>query len=281
MTNSRIHPGMLIYNIIKYFIYVALAYNVYAFFVEEWAAFQHTHAGGLTSPSQLIETFAATIDTAAWVVLLYLFEAETFIMSDERVRRYKYPMILLKGLCYAFIVYACWGYIHKLWYVLNTSVATIPDACAAVSQNLSLMVDLDEYESLTAANCVDLTGQSLLQINGTSIVGTESVFADTIKLAMVDVINAASWVLVVVVLEIDVRLQLAGKLTDQGMKVGYVVKGLLYLALFVCAVYWGFYGDFLDFWDAFLWLLAFFMIELNIFNWHEHVKEEEEEASLA
>ena len=59
------------------------------------------------------------------------------------------------------------------------------------------------------------------------------------------------------------------------------MKGLLYLALFVCAVYWGFYGDFLDFWDAFLWLLAFFMIELNIFNWHEHVKEEEEEAKLA
>jgi hypothetical protein len=28
-------------------------------------------------------------------------------------------------------------------------------------------------------------------------------------------------------------------------------------------------GDFIDFWDAFLWLVAFVFIELNIFNWNQ------------
>jgi hypothetical protein len=33
-------------------------------------------------------------------------------------------------------------------------------------------------------------------------------------------------------------------------------------------------GDFLDFWDAFLWLVAFIFIEMNIFTWHSEVEEE-------
>ena len=38
----------------------------------------------------------------------------------------------------------------------------------------------------------------------------------------------------------------------------------LYSILFVAALYWGSEGDFLDFWDAFLWLVAFFFIESNL-----------------
>ena len=35
------------------------------------------------------------------------------------------------------------------------------------------------------------------------------------------------------------------------------------------AIYWGVVGDFVDFWDAFLWLAGFFIIELNIFKWQQ------------
>jgi hypothetical protein len=41
---------------------------------------------------------------------------------------------------------------------------------------------------------------------------------------------------------------------------------LLYTILFAAATYWGFLGDFLDFWDAFMWLVAFFFIEMNLFK---------------
>jgi hypothetical protein len=37
----------------------------------------------------------------------------------------------------------------------------------------------------------------------------------------------------------------------------------------LAAVYWGFEGDFVDFWDAFLWLVAFFFIELNVVEWRQ------------
>jgi len=44
---------------------------------------------------------------------------------------------------------------------------------------------------------------------------------------------------------------------------------MLYFILFAAAVYWGFEGDFLDFWDAILWLFAFFVIERNVVSWRE------------
>lgn len=37
-------------------------------------------------------------------------------------------------------------------------------------------------------------------------------------------------------------------------------------ALLLAAIYWGIKGDFVDFWDAFLWLVAFIFIELNVFE---------------
>ena len=45
------------------------------------------------------------------------------------------------------------------------------------------------------------------------------------------------------------------------------MKVVLYSTLLFAAVYWWIDGDFLDFWDAFLWLVAFIFIELNVFEW--------------
>lgn len=80
-----------------------------------------------------------------------------------------------------------------------------------------------------------------------------------------------------VLLEVEVYLQLKDKLTLRMMMIGKSIKGFFYLILFAAAAYWGLNGVFLDFWDAFLWLVAFIFIELNIFQWHE----EAEEAGLA
>jgi hypothetical protein len=40
----------------------------------------------------------------------------------------------------------------------------------------------------------------------------------------------------------------------------------------VAAVYWWLEGDFLDFWDAFLWLFAFIFIEMNVFDLQAETK---------
>ncbi len=65
-----------VYKFFKYAVYAALTINVYLFFAEEWAAAAHRFVDGIAL-EDVIEGFAASIDTAAWVVLLLMFELET------------------------------------------------------------------------------------------------------------------------------------------------------------------------------------------------------------
>ncbi len=71
-----------VYKLFKYAVYAALTINVYLFFAEEWAAAAHRFVDGIAL-EDIIEGFAASIDTAAWVVLLLMFELETYVLDDE------------------------------------------------------------------------------------------------------------------------------------------------------------------------------------------------------
>jgi hypothetical protein len=102
-----------------------------------------------------------------------------------------------------------------------------------------------------------------------STVVDEIGFRDIVRLAWVDVINSAVWLLVVIVLEIDVRLQEHDKLRGLALRLSNLSKYVLYSILLLAAIYWGVKGDFVDFWDAFLWLVAFVFIELNVFEWRQ------------
>ena len=53
------------------------------------------------------------------------------------------------------------------------------------------------------------------------------------------------------------------------MKAGKQAR--VYSAEQILAIYWGVKGDFVDFWDAFLWLVAFVFIELNVFEWRQEI----------
>ena len=88
-----------------------------------------------------------------------------------------------------------------------------------------------------------------------------------------DVINSAVWLLVVLLLEVDVRLQERGLYEGLALTLSTGAKVILYSLLLLAAIYWGLKGDFVDFWDALLWLVAFVFIELNVFEWRQEEKE--------
>ena len=152
---------------------------------------------------------------------------------------------------------------------------TVADVCSLVGTEFTWVSDLDEYVPIDAASCQALQGQELLRVEGTSIISSVSAMQDALRLAVVDIVNAADWLLIVALLEVEVYLQLRDRLTDQMIRVGRWFKGGLYGILFCAAAYWGVKGDFLDFWDAFLWLVAFIFIEMNIFQWHEETVAEQ------
>lgn len=267
--------GFYIYQCFKYAVYLLLAYNIVLFFQEDYLASAHTFKDGV-SLGEMVEAFSQTVDTSAWVLLLLLFELETFIIPDEKIRGLvKWSLHGVRSLCYLFILYALYGYVIKLLLMLNISPYQITDVCTLVNSGFAYIESLDDYIDIDAANCAMLNGQELFRVNSSGLISTESPLQNAQRLALVDVTNATAWVLVVVVLEIDVLLQLEGGLQGWIKTVSKWVKVVLYAVLFAAAVYWGVSGQFLDFWDAFLWLVAFVFIELNIFQWTGELQENE------
>ncbi|KAA1191765.1 hypothetical protein F0M18_09520 [Pseudohalioglobus sediminis] len=272
LANSAVN--MRLFTAIKYIVYLLLSFNVYLFLQEELLALEHTFVDGFEL-SQVIQVFSATIDTAAWVILLLLFELETSVLDDRRIQGpVKWGLHGIRLLCYVAVFYAFTGYYAELVTLYEVTPMAGFDACASVGQGWSLLVDLDEYIPLQAQNCAAVAGE-IYRVTGFDILAEAQVLEAARRLAWVDVINSAAWLLVVIVLEIEVRLQLRGDLSDRIMNVTKWVKLILYGTLFLAAGYWGVAGDFLDFWDAALWLFAFIFIELNVFEWQAETNQQD------
>jgi hypothetical protein len=253
------------FTAVKYLTYSLLAVNVFLFLDEEMSALEHTFSNGFEL-ANVIQAFSATIDTTAWVILLLLFELETSVLPDEKiVGRVKWGLHGIRAFCYLFIVYAFYGYLSEMFMLYQVELLPVGDACALLGADWSRLITIDEYETLSQANCA-LTGE-LWQVAGFSVVADSETLRAVQWLAWTDVLNAAAWILVVLVLEFDVYLQLRGTYSDHLVAINKWIKLVLYTMLFVAAIYWWFEGDFLDFWDAFLWLFAFIFIEMNVFDW--------------
>jgi hypothetical protein len=276
-STTRFFTPHNLFRFFKYAIYVLLAYNALLFFQQDLAASAQTF-GDTVTWRNIIEAYSATFDTVAWVVLLLLFELETAIIPDHLLKGgLKWTLKGLAGICYFFIIYSFYGYVHKYGVVTDLVPFKIDDVCNLIGTNFTYVLSLDEYLPLDQLVCTAMNGPPVLQIVGTDIIGVEPALGDAIALAVVDVVNAGDWLIIVALLEIEVFLQLKDRLTNRMLFAAKYIKVFFYLVLLVCAIYWGVKGSFIDFWDAFLWLVAFIFIELNIFQWHSETEEEREQ----
>ena len=263
-----------LFQLFKYTVYALLAFNVYLFFDEELAAAALQFPDGIAL-LDIIEAYSATIDTFAWVVLLLMFELETYVLDDEKFTKpVTWTLHSLRAICYAFIIYAFYGYLENLAFVRDVlPLVGVTDLCTLLPGEWSWTSTLDEYWPIAADNCGSWSNAgAFVQFRDLPAIVDAAGHTEIVRLAWVDVINAAVWLLVVVVLEIDVRLQERNRYEGLALKASNGIKFVLYSALLVAAIYWGFKGDFVDFWDAFLWLVAFVFIELNVFEWREEEK---------
>jgi hypothetical protein len=255
-----------VYKVLKYVVYALLSVNIVLFLNEEVASAAHATTSDLDIFTG-IQLFSATLDTAAWVLLLLLFELETAVIPDDQlVGRTQWVIHGVRLICGLAIVSACWGYFVEWQVFWSSSLLSMP-ACELVGQGWSILLDFDIFTALDAQSCVALGSEVVAITELERVVATPAALDSAYQLGLVDVINAVTWILVVVLLEIEVRLQLWGGVPRRFQRPLNGIKVVLYLTLAVAAVYWGFEGEFLDFWDAALWLFAFVFIELNVFEW--------------
>ena len=266
--------GRVAYQLFKYSVYVLLTINVFVFLSEELAAVRLEHPGGV-EPGDFLKAFASSIDTAAWVVLLLMFELETYVLDDKHfTRRIAWTLHFVRFACYAVIVSAFSGYIEYAIFVHQVSpLVGIDDLCSLADQGWGYAILAGEYVEITAANCATFTQlESFIRFDGLEIVVDEPGMADIRFLSWVDIINAGVWLLIVLLLEIDVRLQENNRFEGVALYASTAAKIVLYSTLVLAVVAWVIKGDVEDWWDALLWLIAFVFIELNVFEWREESK---------
>ncbi len=268
--------GRVLYQLFKYSIYALLTINVFVFFGEELAAARLEYPEGI-SGGEYFKAYAATIDTAAWVILLLMFELETYVLEDRHwTPTVRISLHALRATCYLFILFAFSGYVEDALYVFRTSpLGGVTDLCALVGQNWSYATTFGEYAEITASNCSSFSAlDAFVRFDGVAAVVDEPGLAGIHFLAIVDVVNAGVWLLVVLLLEIDVRLQEKDRFEGIAFYLSTAAKFILYSILALAVVAWMVTGDFVDWWDAFLWLVAFVFIELNVVEWRHESHEE-------
>lgn len=265
-----------IFQIFKYVIYFMLFLNLIYFMREDFLASGHTFRDGVNL-SDLGNAFTASIDTVAWFVLLILLELETYTMEAEHMHGKRQMLVnIASAICYGFILLALVGYVDKASIIYGFEPVTVASACDFVGQYLSMVNELDDYGPLTATSCLVVDSGGAIWVNEAhSMVSGNDALSEARRLAMTDVVNASTWVLIVLILELDVFLQLRGGMSEKMQRINLWIKGLLYSTLTVCLLYWVWMGDVVGSWDAFLWLVAFVFIEMNMFDWRKEELEEQ------
>ena len=266
-----------VFRWVKYLTYALLSLNIWLFFSEELNSARFAIETG-EEVALGVQLFSATLDTLAWVILLLLFELETAVIPDERLRgKIRFGIHGVRMLCTAAIVMAFLGYFGE-WLTLLPSELLSGHACSRVTESWSVMIKLDDFMPLTAENCGQFGADTRVVLGLDQVIASPAGLLEGQRLALVDVINSAAWILVVILLEIEVRvLTRWGGASMPLSQVATFAKAVLYATLVAAAIYWGFKGDFLDFWDAALWLFAFVFIELNVFEWQQELRDQTSE----
>ena len=263
-----------LYQVFKYAVYAVLTLNIFLFYGKESAAAPLQYPDGINL-GNIREAFSATIDTVAWVILLLMFELETYVLDDDQFTPgVTISLRALRAIGYALILMAFFGYIDDMLFVRDTvPLVGITDLCQLPVGEWSWPYTFGEYMDITAANCATLSeASSFLQYRDLRVVVDAAGDTEIVRLAWADVINAAAWILVVVILEIDVWLQERHRYEGAVLYASNAFKFVLYSTLLLVAIYWTFKGDLLDVWDAYMWLVAFVFIEMNVFEWHAEDK---------
>ena len=258
------------FQIFRYTIYAALMANLLYYLWEDIVEFRYLDPGATLG--QMLEAFAVTIDYVAWMVLIVLFELEIDFIPKEKLRgRLKWVFSGVRVASYVVLVYALWGFVAALVGSYGFEAFPPEKVCGLVKDNYAYVTMDDRVVELTLENCGAFSGGEVFKSPTSNLVASPAVLAASIWLQWIDVVNAGVWLLVVLFIEWEVMLELRGALSKRRLIVFKTIKGTLYLILLGDAIYWHIYGAFIDYWDAYLWLLAFMMIDLNVFKWDDEV----------
>ena len=267
---------------IKWVVYTLLIINFAFYIMEDWERTLYN----LNATSTLLDwtrEFAVSIDETAWILLLVMFELETYTLSDEAWTGWVAHTIRgVRIFCFVMLAHTIFAYVGEIIDLKPTvPVENVSELCAMTDSNVSYVFNL-EYTPITEETCSGLSSDSRFFWRTENMVVTDT---DGLKLernhAWADLVEASVWLLIILAIELVVRLQGRGVTGGPLIATVNAMQTLLYLILLVIAVWWATLSHWLYFWDELVWIGGFVAIEMNLSKWRDELLEEKDSKNEA
>ena len=261
-------------QVLKIAIYSLLLVNFILYIIDDVRIASYTMRNG-GSLLEWTRAFATTIDVSAWLILLFLFELETYLLSDQTLSRPMFIRLMyaVRIFCYVFLVHSVYAF--SVIYIDLLQVNLIPDIsnlCELVPMDFSFVRNL-AYTEIDLENCLTLSSGEIFYFTEPALVVSDiSGLRLEKNLALVDILEVLVWLLILMTIEIMVWLQ------DQSITRGSLVsfikgaKYILYGSLWSMAAYWAYLGHYYFAWDEALWIIGFISIEMNVSDWKREIE---------
>ncbi|MBT3620637.1 MAG: hypothetical protein HN523_09445 [Porticoccaceae bacterium] len=263
---------------IKWLVYTLVIINFGFYIRNDLVIADHTLYSG-SSLLEISRAFATTIDESAWIILLLLFELETYLLSDDPLSRAK--TLLMQGIrlvCYISLAHTLYAYgVYLAEIYAAVPVEGVTNLCQLIGKDLSYASNL-VYSEINSSNCASLSSANqFFYVDPPTffIVEDAAGLAIEKQLAWIDIFEAIIWLLILLSIEVAVWLQ--DRNIGQGLifKTLSITKWCLYSLLWAAAGYWIYRGHYMFAWDEFVWIAGFVAIEMNIVEWRNEINDAE------
>lgn len=262
---------------IKWTVYTLLIVNFVFYAIEDWDRAMHVLNGG-SAFLEWTSEFANSIDETAWFALLFLLELETYALSDEALSGWlKHTIHGIRLVCIVMLAHTIYAYVVEIVDLQPTVVVEgVSDLCEMTESDLSWVANL-EYTEITGETCSSLSNDTTFfwRTEGAAVTDASGLQLER-NLAWVDLVEAVTWILILLAIEIVVRLQGHGISGGPLITTANAAQMFLYAILLAAAAYWGTLSHWLYVWDELLWIGGFAAIEMNLSEWREELREEGE-----
>ena len=263
---------------LKLVIYILLLINFVLYIIDDIRIASYT----LQEDASFLDwtqSFATTIDESAWLILLFLFELETYMLSDEAWSKTLFTrfMYFIRACFYIFLMHSVYAFSVIYYDLMNVQqLQNITNLCELVPLDMTFVRNLS-YTTIDSLNCHELSNQSVFYFTEPNLVISDiSGLQLERNLALVDLLEILVWLLILFTIEAMVWLQ--DRAITQGKLISLikVSKYFLYGMLWSMAAYWTYLGHYYFAWDEAVWIVGFISIEMNVSQWKEEIEREKE-----
>jgi hypothetical protein len=267
--NINLHK---IQQIVKWTVYTLLIINWIYYIFEDANRAAHVLHSGSTFLDWTSE-FATSIDESAWFILLFMFELETYILEDEDWKGWVAHLVRgVRFFCFVLIAHTIYANLVVVMDLKPTvPVENATSLCDVVDEEVSYVYNL-EYTEVNEETCGDLSTETqFFWLAEDPIVSDMAGLELERDLAWADLAEATIWLLILLAIETNVRLQDRGMTGGPLLTTANMSSKIMYLALIGIGIYWASLSHWLYLWDEIVWILGFAAIEMNISQWHDEL----------